>query len=156
MDIKDYINEKPQMNFKEFFSGNLKACGIIQNWRGKIISRFDLSMNGKWQGNNGILKENFKFYDGQKKNRLWKITKESQSRFIGEADDIIGKAYCEIKGNACRSYYSMNISVGKRSYKIKFDDWLWQMNNNVVINRSYMKKFGFTVAELTMFIEKEK
>ena len=50
----------------------------------------------------------------------------------------------------------MNVPVGNTNYLIRFDDWMWQMNNGVMINRSYLKKFGFTVAELTLFMQKEK
>ncbi|MBL6621549.1 MAG: DUF3833 family protein, partial [Rickettsiales bacterium] len=41
-------------------------------------------------------------------------------------------------------------------FRIKFDDWMWQLNDGVVINRSYLKKFGFTIAELTLFMQKTK
>jgi hypothetical protein len=32
---------------------------------------------------------------------------------------------------------------------------MWAMNDGVVVNRSYLKKFGFTVAELTLFMQKQ-
>jgi hypothetical protein len=51
--------------------------------------------------------------------------------------------------------YSMDITVDNSTYKVKFDDWMWQMNDGIVINRSYIKKFGITVAELTLFMQKK-
>jgi len=51
--------------------------------------------------------------------------------------------------------YQMDIPVNQRSYRIQFDDWMHQMHDDVVINRSYFKKFGFTVAELTLFMQKQ-
>ena len=41
-------------------------------------------------------------------------------------------------------------------YRIRFDDWMWVMNDGVLINRSYLKKFGITVSELTIFMQKQK
>ena len=49
----------------------------------------------------------------------------------------------------------MNLPVGDKTYKITFDDWMFQMNDGVLINRSYLKKFGFTVGELTLFMQKQ-
>ena len=48
----------------------------------------------------------------------------------------------------------MDIEVSGKTYKIHFDDWMWLMNDGILINRSYLKKFGFTVAELTLFMQK--
>jgi hypothetical protein len=49
----------------------------------------------------------------------------------------------------------MDLEVGDKTYRIKLDDWMWQMNDGVLINRSYLKKFGITVAELTLFMQKQ-
>ena len=50
-----------------------------------------------------------------------------------------GKQY----GNAVNWVYSMDVPVGKRTVRLKFDDWLWSMDKKVAFNRSYLKKFGF-------------
>ena len=50
----------------------------------------------------------------------------------------------------------MDLPVDDKVYRIRFDDWMWQMNDGVLINRSYLKKFGFTVSELTIFMKKQK
>jgi len=48
------------------------------------------------------------------------------------------------------------VPVDDKSYRLKFDDWMWAMDDgNVVINRSYLKKFGITVAEITIFMQKQ-
>jgi hypothetical protein len=48
----------------------------------------------------------------------------------------------------------MQLPVKDKTYHFKFDDWMWQLNDGIVINRSYIKKFGITVAELTLFMQK--
>ncbi|NDA64501.1 MAG: DUF3833 family protein, partial [Chitinophagia bacterium] len=100
--------------------------------------------------------ENFTYYDGTKQERVWTITKMPDGTYQGKAADIIDKASGETKGNAVRWAYEMNVPVKGDVYRIKFDDWMWLMNDGVVINRSYLKKFGFTVAELTLFMQKQK
>nr|WP_315981508.1 DUF3833 family protein [Aliamphritea spongicola] len=36
-----------------FFSGQLKATGVVEDYRGKVIRRFSADINGYWQGNQG-------------------------------------------------------------------------------------------------------
>jgi hypothetical protein len=55
----------------------------------------------------------------------------------------------------CRDV-GFRLPVGDATYCITFDDWMWQMNDGVLINRSYLKKFGITVAELSLFMQKQK
>lgn len=154
-DLNTYKDEKPSLTIKEYFNGEIKAWGIAQDWRGRVVNRFDIEMIGEWQGDTGILKEKFDFYDGKKQNRVWTITKISNEQYEGKADDILGTAIGETKGSAARWAYTMDLPVDNTTYRVKFDDWMWQMNDGVVINRSYIKKFGITVSELTIFMKKK-
>jgi hypothetical protein len=67
----------------------------------------------------------------------------------------LGTAKGETLGSAVRWNYVMDLDVDGSTYRIRFDDWMWAMNDGVVVNRSYLKKFGFTVAELTLFMQKQ-
>ncbi|HCQ71641.1 MAG TPA: DUF3833 domain-containing protein, partial [Rhodospirillaceae bacterium] len=69
--------------------------------------------------------------------------------------DIIGTATGHTAGNAMRWAYAMDLDVGEKTYRITFDDWMFLMNDGVLINRSYLKKFGLTVGELTLFMQKQ-
>ena len=51
--------------------------------------------------------------------------------------------------------YQMDLPVGDNTFRITFDDWMFLMNDGVLVNRSYLKKFGFKVAELTLFMQKQ-
>ena len=156
LNMKKYKDETPKFNLQEYFSGNLKAWGIVQDWRGNVVTRFDADMKGVWTGNKGVLEEEFRYYNGKVQSRTWRITKQDDENYIGFADDIIDKAIGETLGSAARWQYVMDVPVDDSVYRIKFDDWMWQMHDGVVINRSYMKKFGITVAELTIFIKKSQ
>ena len=143
------------MDLKNYFNGPIKAWGIVQDWRGKVISRFDVDMVGSWEGNEGTLEEDFTYYDGSKQQRTWKITRADTGQFIGRAGDIIGEAKGHQKGNAVNWGYVMDVPVDDSTYRLRFDDWMWLMNDGVLINRTKMKKFGITVAELTIFMQKQ-
>lgn len=149
-----YQDTSPKADIQTYFNGPIKAWGIIQDWRGRVVSRFDVDMVGEWNGNTGTLKEDFRYYNGETQKRVWTITKQEDGSYIGQADDIIDQAKGRAEGSALFWNYSMDIPVDGRTYRLKFDDWMWQMNDGVLINRSYLKKFGFTVAELTLFMKK--
>lgn len=151
-----YKNVKPEVNFEEFFSDDIVGWGVVQNWKGQVVRRFDIKMNGTWNGDKGVLKEDFFYYDGEKQERIWTVVKKDNGEFEGTADDILGAAKGKTSGNAINWHYSMDLPVGRKTYRVKFDDWMWQMNGGVLINRSYIKKFGVTVAELTLILQKVK
>ena len=76
--------------------------------------------------------------------------------YEGTASDIIDKAVGKSNGSAVQWNYVMDLPVDDKVYRIRFDDWMWMMNDGVLINRSYLKKFGITVSELTIFMQKHK
>jgi len=152
--LSKYNNTTPKADIQSYFNGPIKAWGIIQDWRGQVVSRFDVDMVGSWEGGVGTLKENFRYYNGDTQKRVWTITKNADGNYTGKADDIIGDATGFSNGSALQWNYKMDITVDDRTYRINFDDWMWQMNDGVLINRSYLKKYGFTVAELTLFMKK--
>lgn len=152
--LSHYKDTAPRADLQEYFNGEIKAWGILQDWRGRVITRFDVDMIGSWEGNVGTLKEDFRYYNGSTQQRTWTITKLADGNYTGKASDIIDEAKGASEGTALYWNYSMDILVGEKTYRIHFDDWMWQMNDGVLINRSYLKKFGFTVAELTLFMKK--
>ena len=154
--LDHYKGSEPPLNLQEYFTGPIKAWGIIQDHKGHVTRRFDVTMNGTWQGDTGTLVEQFHYYDGETQERIWKIKPISQSQYEGTAGDILGAAKGQVEGSAMRWAYEMDLPVGDTTYRITFDDWMFHMNDGVLINRSYLKKFGITVAELTLFMQKQK
>lgn len=150
-----YKQDAPPLDLKDYFTGPIKAWGLVQDRKGQVTRRFDVVMHGSWEGDVGTLEEHFNYYDGETDKRVWTITKISADRYEGKAGDIIGKADGEVAGNTMRWAYVMDLPVGDTTYKITFDDWMFLMNDGVLINRSYLKKFGITVAELTLFMQKQ-
>jgi hypothetical protein len=153
--LKHYEGTKPELDIKEYFTGPIKAWGVVQDWRGNVTRKFDVTMVGSWDGDIGTLDEDFHYYDGKSEKRIWTIRKLEDGRYVGTADDIIGEAQGQSNGNAVRWKYQMDLEVDGRTFRITFDDWMFLMNDGVLINRSYLKKFGLTVAELTIFMQKQ-
>ncbi len=154
--IDYYKDTTPKADVRAYFSGPIKAWGIVQDWRGRVVRRFDIDLIGEWNGDVGTLTEHFQYDDGETQKRVWTITKLTDGTYEGTASDIIGKAKGNAQGSAVRWNYVMDLPVDNTTYRLRFDDWMWVMNDDVLINRSYLKKFGVTVAELTIFMQKQK
>ena len=151
-----YKGTSPVFDVRAFFDGPIKGWGLIEGRSSRVLSRFDVDMTGSWAGDTGTLVEHFRYYDGKTQDRTWTIVKKTDGTYSGTASDIIGSAKGASEGTAMRWVYAMDLNVSGRTYRIGFDDWMFQMNDGIVINRSYLKKFGFTVAELTLFMQKQK
>lgn len=154
-DVNNYADTTPIIDFKQYFNGPIKAWGLVQDRNGKVLSRFDIVMKGSWNDDTGTLKEDFTYYTGKKQQRIWTIHQLADGTYEGEAGDIIGKAKGETSGSAVRWNYTMDVPVDDSTYRFKFDDWMWLMHDNILINRSYLKKFGITFAELTIVMKKQ-
>ena len=153
--LEYYQRSQPALVLEDYFTGPIKAWGLVQDRKGRVTRRFDVTLHGTWQGDTGTLEEQFEYYDGETQQRIWTIKKMAQNRYAGTASDILDQANGVVEGSAMRWAYRMDLPVGEKTYRITFDDWMFLMNDGVLINRSYLKKFGITVAELTLFMQKQ-
>ncbi|MEX2480525.1 MAG: DUF3833 domain-containing protein [Gammaproteobacteria bacterium] len=152
--LEDAADMNPVFDPREFFDGKVRAWGIVQDWRGRLERSFVVDIVGRREGDGIILDEAFLYADGEQDQRTWHIEPVAPGEFSGRADDIIGVAEGRARGNALRWRYEMDLEVGKRSYRVHFDDWMWQLDDSVLANRSYIRKFGLTVAEVTLFMQR--
>ncbi len=152
--VESYAGGKPEMRFDEFFNGPMTGHAIVQDRSGKIIRRFVVEMVGSWSGDTGTLEEHFVYSDGEVQDRVWNIRKNPDGTFTGTAADIVGEAKGRSAGNAIKWEYVMTLDVGGRKIDVSFDDWMFLMTEDLVLNRSYMKKFGVRVGEITISIQK--
>ncbi len=150
----EYQNETPVMDMKTYFNGPVQAWGLFQDYRNKVIKRFHVDMHGDWNGNKGTLDEHFTYSDGSTQRRIWNLVRVDEHTFTGTANDVIGQAKGEAFGYALRWQYTLALEVDDDIYHVHFDDWMYLIDENTVINRSVMSKFGISVGEvLLVFIK---
>ena len=155
IDGRRYLDQSPTFVLEEFFSGQVKAWGIVQNRSGNVVQRFEVDIDGTWEDNTLTLDETFRYMQGDGvKHRIWTIQKTPLNSYTGRATDIEGPAVGTVYGNAVRWRYDMDLPVGDNTYRVHFDDWIWALDENRIINRSYIRKFGLTMAEVTIYMEK--
>ncbi len=152
--VSDYAQEKPVFDLKSYFSGTVDGWGIFTDRSGKVVKRFVVTMNCSWNGDDGILDEDFVYADGSKQKRIWRMKKLANGKYEGRADDVVGVGNGQQAGNAFRWGYTLNLPVDAKMYEVQFDDWMYQMDDKVVINKATMSKFGFRLGELVVNFKK--
>lgn len=150
----DYAAEKPVLDLKTYFNGTVDAWGMFQDRSGKVIKRFTVVMHCHWDGDTGVLDEDFTYSDGTTQKRVWTLKKVGENRYIGTASDVVGEAIGETGGNTLNWTYVLALPVDGRIWHVNFDDWMYQMDDNVMLNRAVMSKFGFRLGEVTLSFRK--
>ncbi len=154
MQSSDYASEQPSLDLRQYFNGTVDAWGMFQDRSGKVIKRFTVVMDCRWDGDTGVLDEQFTYSDGTRQRRVWTLKKVGDHRYVGTASDVIGEAAGESGGNAFNWKYTLALPVDGRVYHVNFDDWMFLMDENVMLNRAVMSKFGFRLGEVTLSFRK--
>ena len=154
VDVTQYQTERPELRLEEYFNGTLDAWGMFQKRDGTVVRRFKVVIDARWEGDNGVLDEDFTYSDGTRQRRVWKITRTGDDTYTGRADDVVGIAKGRVSGNSLQWVYTMSLPVDGKVYEVQFDDWMYLQEDGVMLNRSVMKKFGFRLGEVTLFFKK--
>jgi hypothetical protein len=107
-------------------------------------------MTGTKKGDELTLDEDFIWSDGERQKRVWHFKKVSDDVYEGRADDVVGVARVTQAGFALRLEYTLRVPVSGRQFEIRLDDWIYAINDRVVINRARMSKLGVHLGDITL------
>ncbi len=148
--VNDYASQQPALNLPAYFNGIVDAWGIFTDRSGKVVKRFTVVMHCAWVNGVGTLDEDFVYSDGTKEKRIWTLTDLGEGRFEGTAGDVIGKATGSVKGNAFHWQYTLALAIDGRTLHVQMDDWMYLMNDRVMLNKARMSKLGIDLGEVTL------
>ena len=152
--VQDYAGQTPTLELRDYFNGTLDAYGVFTDRSGKVVKRFGVVMTCTWQGDEGTLDEAFTYSDGTKQRRIWRLTRLADGRYTGRADDVVGTAQGQQSGNAFNWKYTLALPVDGKVVEVQFDDWMYLMNDKVMLNRAAMSKWGVGLGEVTLSFAK--
>ncbi|WP_371170887.1 DUF3833 domain-containing protein [Aliiroseovarius sp. 2305UL8-7] len=153
-DLDDPKLSTRELNLEEFFEGKTTAHGQFQDLFGNVKRRFEVDIHGTWEGNILTLVEDFVYDDGTAEQRIWTLNKTGKETWEGTAPGVIGKATGEERGDTFNWVYRIDLPVKDGVTRVDFDDWMWLLSDDRILNRAYMKKFGVTVGEAIIVFEK--
>ena len=150
MKPEDFAGREPTLLIEDYFDGRTKAWGIFQDRFGRLRRQFEVDIQGTWDGETLTLVEDFLYDDGETEQRIWRITKQGEHAYEGQADGVIGVAKGLGYGNALNWTYLFALKVGDDTWNVTFDDWLFLQSDGVLINRAEVTKFGFELGTVTL------
>jgi hypothetical protein len=115
-----------------------------------VVKRFTVDMTCTWQGEQGVLDESFVYSDGTQERRIWKLTHLGNGQYEGTAGDVVGTASGQTRGNAFRWGYTLALPVDGRVLHVSMDDWMYLMNDRVMLNKARMSKWGVHLGDVTL------
>ena len=149
-----YAADRPALDPATYFNGRLDAWGMFQDRFGNVVKRFTVEMNCRWEGDTGTLEEDFLYADGTRERRVWTLRRVAPDRYIGTASDVVGDAQGQVAGNAFNWRYTLALPIDGRTWHVDFDDWMFLIDDRVMLNRAVMSKFGIRLGEVTLSFTK--
>jgi len=150
--IEEYQNRGPVFSAESFFSGALTAHGVVKNYRGYASRSFVADISACWQDGVGTLDERFVFDDGEKQTRVWRLSRSADGSYAATAGDVRGEGRASTSGNSMFLDYVLTIELEDGSIDVAVDDRMYLVSENVLINESFLTKFGLPVGGILLTI----
>lgn len=151
--VDSFRNESPKLDLRQYFDGTVDAWGIVRDRDGTISQRFTVEIRATWNGDVGTLDEQFRYSDGRTQQRVWTLRK-SGDNYVGTAPDVVGEAKGAAAGNAFRLQYVLDYPYRSSTIHLNVDDWMYLVDDKVLLNRSSITKLGFEVAQVMISFRK--
>ncbi len=160
--LSSFDKTQPIFSLFEFFHGDSLAYGIFEDRFGNLKRRFKVNISGK-RTQESIdekrfeqitLVEDFVYEDGEKQQRIWTIKKDfsegGSEIYRGEAEDVVGTAEGKASGSAFYWQYEIDLKISDNKLRVKFSDWIYQMDDYIAINKATVSKFGVEIGTVTL------
>lgn len=139
---------------ERYFTGRVKAWGLFEPSFGGSVRQFTVELTGTRDGDTVILDEDFRFSDGEVQKRVWRIRALPGGGFAGTADDVLGTAAGRTEANGLHWTYDLRLKTASGSVDVSFDDWMYRFDDEMVLNRAAVRKWGLPVGSVTLAFRK--
>lgn len=156
MKPEDFAGTEPRLVLEDYFQGRTRAWGIFQDRFGTVRRQFVVDIDGTWDGETLTLAEDFRYSDGERDRRVWRIRRTGEHGYEGTADDVEGVAVGAAYGQALNWAYTLRLRVGDDTWRVRFDDWMFLQPDGKLINRATVSKFGIAIGEVLIFFSKDR
>lgn len=156
VDVRQFEKNTPRLDLYQYFLGATTGWGIVLDRGGRLTRQFVVTIDG-WVDSGGslILVEDFDWSDGERSQRIWRISKEGDHSYVGIAGDVVGSAQGFGYGNVLNWEYVLAVESDGSTWNIDFDDWMFLQADSVLINKTTMSKFGINVGEVIIVFRKD-
>lgn len=154
-DMADYADNRPALKLEKFFEGRSYAYGIFEDRFGNLKRQFRVQIDGQTVQGRLTLDEQFIYDDGETARRVWTIDNLGPDeagliRYQGHAEDIDGVATGQVAGNVLSWSYDIVLSMSGQELQVRFDDFIYQISQDIAINRAFVSKWGVEIGSVTL------
>lgn len=148
-----------KLDLETFFDGELVAYGQFQDVLGTVRRSFVVTIDGDWDGERLRLVEDFVYEDGSTEQRIWTLRKTGPDAWTGTAPGVIGEARGVEQDNRFNWRYTIDLPIPSASgetetMRVSFDDWMWLLSDDRLLNLAYVKRYGLDIGVVTISFEK--
>ncbi|SFT93284.1 DUF3833 domain-containing protein [Halomonas saccharevitans] len=154
VDVERYAGTTPRLDIGEYFDGQTRAWGMVQDYSGEVQRRFTVMIDGSLEGDTLTLDERFTYQNGEMDRRVWTFERQDDATWLGSANDVEGPVEARQAGHAFNMRYRLPVEVSGRELTFTLDDWMYLQPDGRLINRTAMSKFGVTLAEITIVFDR--
>jgi hypothetical protein len=148
-------NEATQLlDLRHYLNGTLEGAGVVINWRGESTDSFVVKIRASWQGSLGKIEEEYTYSDGRAERRILIIDYYRDDAFTATADDILGRAKGRTNTKQLSMQYTQKLKSKSRTLTLRMFDKRYLLNEQVMIVKIRMRKWGVNVGEILMTLRK--
>ncbi len=159
--IERYSNTKYLINLEKFFNEKNLIYGSIYDFFGRLDKIFIMKsakINNKKNDGKTIYSQSIKYIDTEKTEHITSYAmfdKKDSHSFIYKNKIMISESNCQQHGNAAHCTYDSQVKIHDGSTMVVFNDaWFYMIDENHIIGNIKIKKFGITLADIILQIEK--
>jgi len=154
MNVEQFAGRTPELQLEDYFVGRIKGSGLFEDRFGRVRRTFTFTMRGRMDGKTLILEEDFLYNDGEAQRRVWHLTRTGEGRWEGRAEDVVGIGIGRGAGNAFQLTYVLRLPVSGSVWEVRFDDWLFRLDDETVLNRANVYRWGLWIGQVVTTMRK--
>lgn len=149
---ENYAALTPAFDMRKHLDGDMLCEGMIYGPFGRVVSRFHARFTITWQGEIGRMVEDFKYDSGREQHREWALRVREDGSVEARADDVTGVGTGQVSGPCLSLKYRISLPKDAGGHWFDVTDWMYLVENGVIMNRSQFRRFGIKLAELVATI----
>lgn len=145
-----FQNDTPKLDPVEFFGGKTTSKGVIENAKGRPTNKITTSTSGTVKDGRLYIEQDLITEGKNTNHRSWSLQQIDEHHVHANSTDMDGTAKGMLYGNQFSWTYRMKLKNRKFIRHVRMHQNMYLMpGGNTMIIRSVIKKFGFTVAQIT-------
>jgi hypothetical protein len=140
----------PVFDPMEFFTGHTRSWGVFENRRGEATGIIRTETHGRIVAGELRMEQDLFFSGKPPQHRSWRMHRIDAHHFVATANDLVGTARGESRGNVFVWSFVLATKPGNPLGNVRMTQRMYlQPDGRTMINRDTIQKFGFVVAEVT-------